>query len=253
MLNRPLTLVDPDGYAEQPGNQAASANRSNGSSTGGFDVMGQVAGAGSNRQEMGRSLDNVKEGDEGDWAGTEVVLDALINGDDVNGAMISNLEVADVAHLESELGPAPGAGVSAKGGEIIIHSYEGDGGSLSGHSWIEYQKNGTTTTYGTYGNNNGAQGVKGLNINTELNYPKGETRGAHIDADQEVKMMNTIDRYKSMGEAAWTYPNPCSSFACNVWYSATGENLNSRNWFGVSNPQTLSESIARRNVRDSRR
>jgi len=95
--------------------------------------MGQVAG--SNKQEMGRSLDNVKEGDEGDWLGTEVVLDALINGDDVNGAMISNLEVADVAHLESELGPAPGAGVasSEKGGGVaesamrVPQSMEGAG------------------------------------------------------------------------------------------------------------------------------
>ena len=133
-------------------------------------------------------------------------------------------------------------------GKLRIHSYEGDGGLLSGHSWIEYQNdNGTTTTYGTYGNTNGAQGVRGLNTNTELNYPSGAVRETHISDTQETSMMDLINSYSAMGKGGWTYLNPCSSFAANVWNTLTGENLNSRNWLGVSNPRTLAESITQKN------
>jgi len=58
-------------------------------------------------------------------------------------------------------------------GELAIYSYStgSDYGILGGHSWIGYQPNGgTTTTYGTWGNNPDSLG-NGLHEDIELNIP----------------------------------------------------------------------------------
>ncbi len=136
-------------------------------------------------------------------------------------------------------------------GDLAVHSYTDGTGSTSGHSWVEYKKdNGGTTTYGTYGNNNGAQRVKGLNINSELQYPNGSSRKIHINDNQEKAMFCKIKSFKNKGEKGWTMLNPCSSFACQVWKETTGESLRSRNWLGISNPTTLAASIDTANSND---
>jgi hypothetical protein len=130
-------------------------------------------------------------------------------------------------------------------GTLVIRSYSGDGGSTSGHSWIEYyhENSSSRVTFGTYGNNNGAQGVKGLNRNSELAYPSSASRSAYLNDHQEMLLMDYIIKVKASGEDGWSYLSPCSDFASDAWKAVTGEQLQDRNIIGISNPTRLAESI----------
>jgi len=135
-------------------------------------------------------------------------------------------------------------------GYLIIHSGSDSDreGSLSGHSWIEYRNdNGTVTTYGTYGNNAGAQRAHGLNKNSELGLVGTATRQTYINDSQEAVLTSYIDSVAARGEGGWSPLCPCADFASDAWTRVTGESLQDRNWFGVSNPNTLADSIRRLN------
>jgi hypothetical protein len=135
-------------------------------------------------------------------------------------------------------------------GILTIHS-SGDGSLLSGHSWIEYQQDGGEThTYGTWGNNPRGLG-NGLHEDLELGQTSDASRSMHISDDQEAKLYQTIDVYKSKGEGGWEYLNPCSGFASEAWEAATGETLSSRSYLIVSNPSKLKESIQEADTSDS--
>lgn len=123
-------------------------------------------------------------------------------------------------------------------------------GLIGGHSWITYTPDGgTTTTYGTWGNNPSNMG-NGLHENLELGRTDGVSRSAHIDDAAEKKLMDKINAYKGKGAKAWKLGSPCSSFARDAWKAGTGENLNSNTLGGIgpiSNPSTLSKSINKAN------
>ena len=113
---------------------------------------------------------------------------------------------------------------------------------MSGHSWITYNKDGgSTTTYGTWGNNPMNMG-NGLHENLEAGRSADASRGTHINDAQEAKLMGTIKSYKDRGAGAWQLGAPCSTFARDAWAASTGERLNS-NYGPISNPTTLKESI----------
>ena len=104
VLNRPLTLVDPDGYAEQQASQATAANRQNGSPTGGFNVVAQV-----NRYGIGKTLDKVKGRGKGGFSAWHGVVDVLLKGSHVAQKMVHHVKTADVKNQgEAKTGPAPG-------------------------------------------------------------------------------------------------------------------------------------------------
>ena len=118
-------------------------------------------------------------------------------------------------------------------------------GGTSGHSWISYTPDGgSTTTYGTWGNNPSGLG-NGLHLNLEAGRTGDVSRSAHIDDKHEEVLDNLIDSYDKEGEDAWGYLTPCSSFAADAWNSSTGENLNP--YGPYSNPSTLKDSISNAN------
>lgn len=128
-------------------------------------------------------------------------------------------------------------------GDMTIYS-SGDGGAsmMSGHSWISYTPdNGTTTTYGTWGNNPTGHG-NGLFENLELSRSADATRTIHIDDIKEKELYDLIKKYKDKGNDAWKLSSPCSSFARDAWNTAANENLNSNYGF-ISNPTTLKNAI----------
>lgn len=135
-------------------------------------------------------------------------------------------------------------------GTLTIHS-NGDGSLLSGHSWIEYKKDGESesTTHGTWGNNPGGKG-NGLHENLEQGMKGEESRTARLDDQQEERLFEEIQRYKDKGTEAWGYLNPSSAFAADAWKNATGEELSHRK-YGVSNPSELKSAILKANERDN--
>lgn len=131
-------------------------------------------------------------------------------------------------------------------GTLTLHS-QGSGDLLSGHSWIEYKRDGdpASTTYGTWGNDPTGEG-NGLFRNLEAGKPSDASRTVWINDEQERRMMETITAYEAKGQDGWKYLNPCSGFATEAWQSATGEKLPHRR-FGISNPSTLKDSINQAN------
>jgi hypothetical protein len=131
------------------------------------------------------------------------------------------------------------------GGVLTIHS-SGTGELLSGHSWIEYKPDGgTAKTYGTWGNNPGGLG-NGLHENLELGRVSDASRSMRLTDAQEKAMYDKIAEYKARGDGGWGYLSPCSSFAQDVWQTATGESLTHRSGV-ISNPSKLKKSIEKAN------
>ena len=104
--------------------------------------------------------------------------------------------------------------------------------------------------FGTWGHNIG--GEKGLRENTQAEFDlisESVNRSTWINDFQEALMLSVISDYANEGEDAWSYWNPCSAFATDVWNTATGEYLQDR-WlcgFGYSDPNVVSESIQEAN------
>ena len=101
------------------------------------------------------------------------------------------------------------------------------------HSWLEVRvfdgnKLVATQTFATYGNENGAQHVRGLNVNTELTpgrYDATQGRATTLDRDQIVSLFTYIDSTKAQGSNAWALSNSCAGFASTGWNLVTGETL----------------------------
>jgi len=137
-------------------------------------------------------------------------------------------------------------------GVLTIYSsgyHDGSSGSggLSGHSWLSftpYEYNNVTTTYGTWGNNPYGLG-NGLHFNLELNRDADVSRSILLTDEEEALFYVQIDRYKRMGEEAWSLTSPCSSFSSDVWNTVTRENLNP--YGPYSNPSSLENSILKAN------
>jgi RHS repeat-associated protein len=131
-------------------------------------------------------------------------------------------------------------------GTLIINSNgtnDGSSGSggLSGHSWISYTPDGgSTTTYGTWGNNPIGLG-NGLFQNLEVGRTGEATRSTHLNDDEEAQLKNIINAYRKQGDKGWKYLSPCSSFASDAWNGATGESLSP--YGPYSNPSSLKNSI----------
>ena len=130
-------------------------------------------------------------------------------------------------------------------GTLTIHS-NGDGSLLSGHSWIEYRRDGGEShTYGTWGNNPTGEG-NGLFKDLEKGRPSDASRSMRISDEQEKVLFAKIKEYEDKGENGWRYLNPCSGFAADAWQTTTGEKLDHRS-YGVSNPSKLKQSIEEKN------
>ena len=135
-------------------------------------------------------------------------------------------------------------------GELAIYSYStgSDYGILGGHSWIGYQPNGgTTTTYGTWGNNPDSLG-NGLHEDIELNIPCTlqdgcASRVTYLDDAQQAQLYAVVQQYQQEGSAAWSLLSPCSTFAAAAWGAATGEYLNPDLGWYLSDPLALRASI----------
>jgi hypothetical protein len=133
-------------------------------------------------------------------------------------------------------------------GVLVIHaSATGDASSLntSGHAWISYtpDSTGTTTTYGTWGNNPYGLG-NGLHENLEAGRTGDATRTVHLTNAQEQALMNKIQEYRDMGEDAWEYTETCADFASKAWESGTSEDVGSWWW---TTPSELRYEIIDRN------
>jgi hypothetical protein len=126
-------------------------------------------------------------------------------------------------------------------GSLTIHS-EGSGELLSGHSWIEYSKDGGAThTYGTWGNDPLGTG-NGLFEDLERGRTSDVSRTVTLTDDQEKQLFDEIEKARSKGQNGWGYLNPCSSFAAETWNKVTGEDLGHRSGL-ISNPSKLKSAI----------
>lgn len=134
-------------------------------------------------------------------------------------------------------------------GTLTINTIStGDSSFTDGHAWITFTPDGgTTTTYGTYGNSNGAQGVEGVNVNSETNLTPTTSRSAHVSADQAGALSGYVAGQIKEGSGAWSYAEPCSSFASGAWKAATGEKISSSYGGALSTPTNLGNAITNAN------
>ncbi len=162
------------------------------------------------------------------------------------------------AYVESD--PVNSVDPSGLSGKLTIYSSDNAGSSApmwDGHAWIVYTPDGgSSTSYGTYGPLVAAP--RGLNTNWELDHWSDygnrvgnydvTSRTMWIDDAHEAALMKVIDRYRAMGEDAWTADNACSGFATDAWYAGTGERLQHKSKDDrYGNPETLNQSIRRLN------
>jgi RHS repeat-associated protein len=145
-------------------------------------------------------------------------------------------------------------------GTISIYTSDRTGSSApvwDGHAWIVYTQDGAaTTSYGTYGPMVAAP--RGLNQNWEIDHwaDYGDRTGNYdvvsrttwIDDEHERAFMDIIERYRHLGENAWSPTNACSGFAREAWFAATGERLSDQgSGDAYGNPGTLGEALRRLN------
>jgi hypothetical protein len=131
---------------------------------------------------------------------------------------------------------------SGLSGTLTIYANEFPKGSFfdvdGGHAWISYAKDGgALVTYGTWGNHPRDPDPQrnrknGLHVNLELGRQGEAARSAHVNDASEKELMSTVSDYAAKGDDGWSVFAPCSAFASEAWYSATGENLRTR--FNVS-------------------
>jgi hypothetical protein len=133
-------------------------------------------------------------------------------------------------------------------GTLTIHSNGAgteisNGNILSGHSWIEYHKDGEAQSkcYGTWGNNPGGRG-NGLHEDLEKGRPSEASASVRLTDEQETKLFAKINQYKALGSNGWQYGNPCSGIASDAFGAGSGHQLNSRTGL-ISNPSQLKSSI----------
>ena len=146
----------------------------------------------------------------------------------------------DKAQAQSKISAPP-----AVPGTLEINTYlTGTGETTDGHAWLTFTPDGgQTMTYGTYGNNNGAQGVVGVNEDSELYGSPTATRTTHLNADQAAALSYFISVQISYGSSAWNFVAPCSSFASGGWEAGTGEYLNPSSGGVLSTPTNLQNAI----------
>ena len=86
---------------------------------------------------------------------------------------------------------------------------------------------------------------------------EGTTRHVYDDSwqvvadldEQQRKLLQLLRDYQNKNEDAWSKLHPCSHFASDVWNEITGENLEDRNFIGISLPSKLMESINEANAK----
>jgi len=120
--------------------------------------------------------------------------------------------------------------------------------AIAGHAWLTFTTDsGATYTYGTYGNTHGAQGVLGVNENSELGIQPTADRAEHISVDQAQTLHNYIANMIGQGPNAWSYAWPCSGFADVGWNLVTGESLDPQQGGILSSPTNLQNAIIKAN------
>lgn len=115
---------------------------------------------------------------------------------------------------------------------------------MGNHAWLIFTTDdGVTYTYGTYGNGNGALGVKGVNENSELAYPATASRTEHISAEAAGRLNFYVSDMIKQGPNAWSTTWPCSGFASVGWNITTGENLDPTRHGILNSPENLEGAI----------
>ena len=51
------------------------------------------------------------------------------------------------------------------------------------------------------------------------------SRLTYITEEQAETFLSEMEKYKNMGENAWSITDPCSDFAARIWETVTGEDL----------------------------
>lgn len=133
------------------------------------------------------------------------------------------------------------------GGELTIDVDTTPGSTVSGedtggHAWLRLaSNNGTIDTYGTWSTGTGT-GPGGLRPDQSLGRLPNVSKTAVLSSEQITTFNEQIRMYGFLGERAWTVFSPCSSFACNVWNTVTGQSLSDG---FISTPANLAKSIQR--------
>ena len=131
---------------------------------------------------------------------------------------------------------------------VVDSSSSDPSSAVGGHAWLEFTTDdGVTYPYGTYGNDNGAQHVHGVNEDSELPLSSTANRSEHISADQARHLSLYIADMIRQGPGAWSAAWPCSGFAAVGWNLTTGENLDP-SYHGILNsPTNLQGAIVNAN------
>ena len=92
-----------------------------------------------------------------------------------------------------------------------------------GHSWVVFYNTDTETktTVGTWGNLD----PEGLYVNLEVGFVPEICRGRILSDERKKDVVGVLQKYRDLGEDAWSYTEPCSDFAIAIWKAATGEDL----------------------------
>ena len=92
-----------------------------------------------------------------------------------------------------------------------------------GHSWVVFYNTDTETktTVGTWGNLD----PEGLYVNLEVGFVPEICRGRILSDERKKDVVGVLQKYRDLGEDAWSYTEPCFDFAIAIWKAATGEDL----------------------------
>lgn len=126
-----------------------------------------------------------------------------------------------------------------------------------GHAWLEVRQVNEkgealkTETLGTWNWNppnydpeRSSQEGSGMFVNAELNRPSDVSRTTELSPEQQQALQQAVEEYREKGADGWSYREPCSHFASDVWERATGEHLRD-GW--ISTPRGLGNSIREAN------
>ncbi|WP_158819305.1 RHS repeat-associated core domain-containing protein [Granulicella sp. S156] len=245
VLNDPLKYLDALGLYSDPNCGPNDGNCVN--VDGGGDDDGGDGGAGG----VGGGGSGVTGGGGGGGSGSPSSPAPNPNLKPCPTAVIRPANVAPTPTSASEITAPPAvsgtltintSGVSSSSGSTSSNA-AGDG-----HAWITFTTDsGVTYTYGTWGNTHGAQGVGGVNENSELAYVPTASESTHITAAQAGTLAKYISAEIAQGDAAWTLTFPCSGFAAAAWSQTTGQNLDPATGGTLDDPTNLQNAINKAN------
>lgn len=122
-----------------------------------------------------------------------------------------------------------------------IHSNVTSGSYAGGHAWITVKEVGITRSYGLWPDQHPKTVDNGSG--TDIRIGMEPTTGAAIRYYKLTKVQGNKLRGLLLKNITWTYTNTCASWASEVVYQVTGNDVDADDWGGFETPRELGANI----------